>query len=432
MTARQRVALIGGKRIPFARQNTAYLDATNLDLLTAALQSLVQQFELTDQRLGEVAAGAVLKHTRDFNLTREAMLSSGLAAQTPAYDVQQACATSIEAAILVGNKIGLGQIDVGIAGGVDSASDAPMALSERLRKLVLALNRAATTSARLRLLAKLRPSMLFPSIPNVNERRSGLSMGQHCELMVKRWEISRTAQDELALASHRNALKAWDTGFYDDLVVPFAGLSRDNNLRADSTLEKMARLPPAFDRSSGHGSLTAANSTPLTDGAAAVLLASQSWAEQRGITPQAWLVDAETAAVDYFGSEAEGLLMAPVYAVPRLLARNGLTLQDFDHYEIHEAFAGQVLCTLAAWEDAIYCRLQLGLDAPLGAIDRARLNVHGGSVGLGHPFAATGARILAGAAKQLAILRESTGRRGRSLVSVCAAGGVGAVVILEG
>ena len=432
MTHRTRVALLGGKRIPFARQNTAYVETSNFEMLTATLKALVQHFGLADQRLGEVAAGAVLKHTRDFNLTREATLSSGLAPQTPAYDVQQACATSIEAAILVGNKIGMGQIEVGIAAGVDSASDAPLSLSERLRKLVLALNRAKTTSARLGVLARLRPSMLLPSIPNVNERRSGLSMGEHCELMVKRWEIGRAAQDELALASHRNAINAWDAGFYDDLVVPFAGLARDNNLRADSTLEKMARLPPAFDRSSGRGTLTAANSTPLTDGAAALLLASEAWAEQRGLAPQAWLVDAETAAVDYFGPEAEGLLMAPVYAVPRLLARNGLTLQDFDYYEIHEAFAGQVLCTLAAWEDPIYCRLQLGLNAPLGAIDRGRLNVHGGSVGLGHPFAATGARILAGAAKQLASLRQTTGKRGRTLVSVCAAGGVGAVAILEG
>lgn len=431
MTPGSRIAILGGQRIPFARQATAYADASALDMLTACLQALVTRFDLRDQRLGAVAAGAVLKHTRDFNLTREATLSSGLSPQTPAFDVQQACATSLAAALAIGNQIGMGQIEVGIAGGVDSASDAPLALSERLRQRVLALRRARTMWARLKILAGLRPSMLMPSIPNVNERRSGMSMGEHCERMVKRWEIGRAAQDALALASHRNAAAAWDAGFYADLVVPFAGLERDNNLRPGSTPEQLARLPPVFDRSPS-GTLTAANSTPLTDGAAAVLLASEQWAQRHGHTPWAWLVDAEMAAVDYFGAEPEGLLMAPVYAVPRLLARHGLQLQDFDCYEIHEAFAGQVLCTLAAWEDPVYCKLQLGLPTPLGAIDRRRLNVHGGSVGIGHPFAATGARILAGAAKQLAQLRAQTGRQGRCLVSVCAAGGLGTVAILQG
>lgn len=432
MSARTPVALMGGKRIPFARHNTAYATLSNLDMLTTALRGLVEQFELRDQRLGQVIAGAVLKHSRDFNLSREAALFSGLSAQTPACDVQQACATSLEAAIMVGNKIGMGQIEVGIAAGVDSASDAPLALGERLRQRLLALRRAKGLWARLRILASLRPSMLAPAVPEVSERRTGLSMGQHCEQMVQHWGISRAAQDELALASHRNAVQAWETGFYDELVLPCAGLTRDNNLRANSTLEQLARLPPAFDRSSGRGTLTAANSTPLTDGAAAVLLASPTWAQQRGLTPQAWLVDAETAAVDYFGEQAEGLLMAPAYAVPRLLARHGLTLQDFDFYEIHEAFAGQVLCTLAAWEDPDYCRQRLGLDDALGSIDRSRLNVNGGSLGIGHPFAATGARILAGAARQLAQLRERTGQRGRCLVSICAAGGIGTVALLEG
>ncbi len=322
----------------------------------------------------------------------DAALSSGLAPQTTAYDVQQACATSLETAILVGNKIAMGQIEAGIAGGVDSASDAPIAISERLRRLVLGLNRAKSASARLALLAQLRPSMLLPSVPNVNERRTGLSMGEHCEQMVRRWNIGRQAQDELALSSHTKGVAAFDGGFYKDLVILFAGLTRDNNLRADTSLAKLAKLPPVFDRSSGHGTLTAGNSTPLTDGAAAILLASEKWAGAHGQAPQAWLVDAETAAVDYFGPDPEGLLMAPVYAVPRLLDRNGLTLQDFDFYEIHEAFSGQVLCTLAAWEDEGYCRGALGRSAALGAIDRSRLNVNGGSVGLGHPFAATGAR----------------------------------------
>lgn len=430
MPTRQKIAILGGMRIPFARRNTNYVASTNIQMLTATLNALAERFELLGEGVGEVAAGAVLKHTRDFNLTREAVLASGLSPRTPAYDVQQACATALETTVLVGNKIGMGQIEVGIAGGVDSASDAPIAISEQLRQVVLQFNRARTNAQRLRAIGKLRPRMLVPSVPNVNERASGLSMGEHCELMVKQWGISREAQDALALASHRNGVAAYEDGFYDDLVVPFQGLSRDNNLRRDTSMEQLARLRPAYDHS-GAGTLTAGNSTPLTDGASAVLLSSGDWARSRGLLPQAWLVDAETAAVEYVGPHAEGLLMAPAYAVPRLLARNGLTLQDFDYYEIHEAFAGQVLCTLKAWESADYCRDRLGLAAPLGTIDRSRLNVRGGSVGLGHPFAATGTRIIAAAAKQLALHRAATGAHARTLVSVCAAGGLGVTAIIE-
>lgn len=432
MKTLRRVAILGGVRIPFARQNTNYTDIGNTEMLTAALRGVVKRFDLQGERLGEVAAGAVLKHSRDANISREAALDSGLSPQTPAYDVQQACATSLETAIAVGNKIALGQIESGIAGGVDSSSDAPLAFNEKLRKLLLALRRSKTRGEKFGLLAQLRPAMLTPSVPSVNERRTGMSMGEHTELMVKQWKISREAQDELALASHLNAARAYDEGFFDDLLVPFAGLKRDNNLRADTSLEKLARLKPAFDKTSGQGTLTAGNSTPLTDGAAAVLLSSESWAQAHGIEPQAFLVDSESAAVDFFGANPEGLLMAPAYAVPRMLARNGLTLQDFDYYEIHEAFAGQVLCTLAAWEDEAFCRDKLGLDKTLGSIDRRKLNVNGGSVGLGHPFAATGARIIAGAAKQLAKHRRETGKSGRTLVSMCAAGGLGVVAIIEG
>lgn len=432
MKSMQRVAIIGGARIPFARQNTAYAEIGNSEMLTAALSCIVERFGLQGQRLGEVAAGAVLKHSRDFNLAREATLSSGLSPQTPAYDVQQACATSLQTTLQISNKIALGQIDTGIAAGVDSASDAPIGLNEDLRQLLLKSSRANTFAEKLQLLAQVRPSMLLPSIPNVNERRTGLSMGEHCEQMVKTWNISREAQDQLALASHQNAALAYELGFFDDLVVPFKDLERDNTLRTDTSLEKLAKLQPVFDKASGRGTLTAGNSTPLTDGAAAVLLASEAWAAAHAQTPLAWFVDAESAAVDYFGPHAEGLLMAPAYAVPRLLARNGLTLQDFDFYEIHEAFAGQVLCTLAAWEDEKYCRDKLGLAKALGAIDRSRLNVNGGSLGLGHPFAATGARIVASAAKHLALRREQTGKSARTLISICAAGGMGVAAILEG
>jgi len=432
MKTLRKVAILGGTRIPFARNNTAYVEASNIDMLTAALTGVVERFGLKGQRLGEVAAGAVLKHSRDANISREAALSCGLSPQTPAYDVQQACATSLETCLLVGNKIALGQIEVGIAAGVDSASDAPIAVNEKLRRVLLKLQRAKTFGEKLGLLLGLRPSMLAPSIPSVNERRTRMSMGDHCELMVKEWHITREAQDQLALTSHLNAAKAYDRGFHADLLVPFNGLTRDNNLRADSTLDKLARLKPAFDKISGKGTLTAGNSTPLTDGAAAVLLSSEEWAASHGHKPLAWLVDAESAAVKFFGPDAEGLLMAPTYAVARMLKRNGLTLQDFDYYEIHEAFAGQVLCTLAAWESADYCKEKLGEDKPLGSIDRNKLNVNGSSLGLGHPFGATGARIVASAAKQLAEHRSVTGKTGRTLISICAAGGLGIAAILEG
>jgi acetyl-CoA C-acetyltransferase len=419
----RRVAIVGGTRIPFARAHTAYAEHGNQEMLTAVFSGLVTRFGLRGARLGEVAAGAVLKHSRDWNLTRESVLSSGLAPETPAFDVQMACGTGLQAAILIANKIALGQIDAGIAGGVDSTSDLPLGVNEQLRRLLLRLHRAKGVGQRVRLLARMRPRhFLKPATPGVAEPRTGLSMGQHAEKMAQEWNIPRAEQDELALASHRNALRAWDEGFFKDLVLPFAGLERDNNVRADTSLEKLAALKPVFDKN--HGTLTAGNSTPLTDGASAVLLSSEEWARQRGLPIQAYLTDAETAAVDFVGGE--GLLLAPAYAVPRLLARAGLHLHDFDFYEIHEAFAAQVLCTLKAWEDPVFCRERLGLGGPLGSVDRSKLNVKGGSVALGHPFAATGGRILATLAK---LLEDRGG--GRGLISICAAGGQGVTAILE-
>ena len=422
--AARRVAILGGNRIPFARANTAYAQASNQDMLAAALQGLVDRFKLGGERLGEFAAGAVLKHSRDFNLARETLMSTTLSPETPAYDIQQACGTGLEAAILVANKIALGQIEVGIAGGVDTASDAPIAINEKLRKILLKANRARDLGGRLKAFSALRPAMFFkPQLPRNGEPRTGLSMGQHCELMAKYWDIPRAAQDELALRSHHNLAAAYDRGFFDDLITPFRDLKRDNNLRADSTLEKLASLKPAYDRQAG--TLTAGNSTPLTDGASTVLLASEEWAKAHDLPVLAWLRTGETAAVD-FASGKEGLLMAPAYAVPRMLAREGLSLQDFDLYEIHEAFAAQVLCTLKAWESPDFARSRLGLEAPLGAIDQSKMNINGGSLGTGHPFAATGGRILAGLAKELA-QRGS----GRGLISICAAGGLGVVAIVE-
>lgn len=422
-TAARPVAVIGGNRTPFARSNTLYSHLGNQELLTAALRGLVDRFALQGERLGEVVAGAVVKHSRDFNLTRESVLSSGLAPQTPAYDIQQACGTGLEAAILVANKIALGQIDAGIAGGSDTTSDAPIGVGEGLREILLELNRAKTLGQRLKALGRFRPRDLIPEIPENSEPRTGLSMGEHCQVTAHQWGIAREDQDRLALASHQNLAAAYDKGFFDDLITPLAGLERDNNLRGDSTLEQLARLKPVFDKDSG--TLTAGNSTPLTDGASAVLLASEDWAKARKLPVLAYLTGCETGAVDYV-DEKEGLLMAPTYAVPRLLDKAGLSLQDFDFYEIHEAFAAQVLATLKAWEDPDFCRRKLGRGKPLGAIDRGKLNVKGSSLATGHPFAATGGRILATLAKLL----EQKGA-GRGLISICAAGGQGVTAILE-
>jgi acetyl-CoA C-acetyltransferase len=420
----RRVGILGGNRIPFARQNGRYAQASNQDMLTTALDGLVARSGLAGVRLGEVAAGAVLKHSRDFNLTRESVIGSTLDSATPAVDLQQACGTGLQAIIYIANKIALGQIDSGIGGGVDTTSDAPLALNDDLRKKLLAVNAARSTTARMRALLGVNP-VRFVNFeqPRNAEPRTGMSMGQHAAVTAKKWGIARADQDALALASHQKLAAAYDSGFFDDLVTPYLGLTRDQNLRADSTLEKLAGLKPIFG-----DTMTAGNSTPLTDGAAAVLLGTDEWAASRRLPVQAYLVDAETAAVDFTpaATDPEGLLMAPAYAVPRLLARNGLTLQDFDYYEIHEAFASQVLATLAAWESEEFCTEKLGLDKPLGSIDRDKLNVHGSSLAAGHPFAATGGRIVGTLAKLLA-----TRGKGRGLISICAAGGQGVVAILE-
>lgn len=424
MREARRVAIIGGNRIPFARSNGAYAQASNQAMLTATLEGLVERYRLHGQRLGEVVAGAVLKHSRDLNLTRECVLGSRLSPQTPAYDVQQACGTGLEAALLVANKIALGQIDCGIAGGVDSTSDAPIGVNEGLRQVLLQANRGRDLKQRLKPFLKVRPGHLKPELPRNGEPRTGLSMGQHCERMAQHWQIPRDEQDALALLSHQRLAAAYAEGWHDDLLTPYLGLTRDNNLRPDLTHAQLAALKPVFERG-GQGTLTAGNSTPLTDGASLVLLGSEAWADAQGLPVQAWWVDGETAAVDFVNGQ-EGLLMAPVHAVPRLLARNGLSLKDFDYYEIHEAFAAQVLCTLKAWESEAYCRETLGLPGALGAIDRSRLNVKGSSLAAGHPFAATGGRILAHLAKLLA-----HAGKGRGLISICAAGGQGVTAIIE-
>jgi acetyl-CoA C-acetyltransferase len=419
----RRVAVIGANRIPFARSDSAYAHASNQDMLTAALDGLVDRLGLKGERLGEVAGGAVLKHSRDRDLTRESVLGTGLAPETPAYDVQQACGTGLEATILIANKIALGQIDAGVACGADTTSDAPIALNEQLRETLLEANRQRSSTGKLRALARVRPGHIVPAIPRNEEPRTGLSMGEHCAIMATEWGIERAEQDELAVASHRSLTAAYERGFFEDLLTPYLGLERDQNLRPDSDVEKLAKLKPVFG--GPEGTMTAANSTPLSDGAAAVLLGSKEWAKEHDLPVLAYITEAQTAAVDHV-HKREGLLMAPAYAMPMMLDRAGLGLGDFDYYEIHEAFAAQVLCTLAAWEDPAFCKEKLGREKPFGSIDRTKLNVNGGSLAAGHPFAATGGRIVAGLAKQL----HEDGK-GRGVVSICAAGGQGVVAVLE-
>lgn len=426
-SGQHRVAILGGNRIPFARSNGAYADDSNIDMLTAALDGLVERFNLQDEKVGEVVAGAVMKLSRDINLTREATLSTALNPHTPTYDISQACGTGLQATFASANKIALGIIDSAITGGVDTTSDAPIAVGDGLRKVLIKLGAAKDNKQRLKALMGLNPKDLIDS-PQNGEPRTGLSMGDHQAITTLEWNISREDQDELAFNSHKNLARAYDEGFFDDLITPYKGLTRDNNLRPDTTLDKLAKLKPVFGKKNANPTMTAANSTPLTDGASCVLLANDEWAKERGLKPLAYIVHQETAAVDFIGKsgDKEGLLMAPAYAVPRMLERAGLTLQDFDFYEIHEAFASQVLSTLAAWEDEKFCQERLGLDAPLGSIDRSKLNVNGSSLAAGHPFAATGGRILATAAKLL----DQKGS-GRALISICAAGGQGVTCILE-
>lgn len=427
MTDIKKVAIIGGNRIPFARSNTAYADASGLDMLTAALDGLVARFKLADKDIGEVVAGTVLKHSRDLNLTREALLSTDLKPTTPAYDLSQACGTGLQSAFTVANKIALGQIDSAIAGGTDTTSDAPIALGDGIRKPLLRLNHAKTAKDKLLALTTLNPKTLL-SLPQNAEPRTRLSMGEHQAITTLAWQIDRLAQDELAQKSHQNLACAYEAGFFDDLMSPYKGLTRDNNLRANTTLEKLGALPPVFGKSKPNPTMTAGNSSALTDGASCVLLSNDEWADKHGFAPLAYLTYQQTAAVDFIGKhgDAEGLLLAPAYAVPKMLARAGLTLQDFDFYEIHEAFASQVLSTLKAWESDEFCQTRLGLDKALGSIDRSKLNVNGSSLATGHPFAATGGRILATAAKLLAQKGS-----GRALISICAAGGQGVTCILE-
>ena len=422
----RKVAVIGGNRIPFARSNGAYIDKSNLDMLSAALEGLINRFNLQGKQVGEVVGGAVLKHSRDFNMIRECILGSKLDPKTPGYDLQQACDTGLQSALVVSNKIRLGLIDSAIAGGVDSTSDAPLEIGPKASSAIIKANAAKTLGDKLKALTKISFAN-FIQPPQNKEPRTGLSMGEHTAITALEWGISREAQDELAFHSHKRLAAAYEEGFFDDLMTSYAGLTRDSNLRPDTTIEQLSKLKISFGKGTD-ATMTAGNSTPLTDGASVVLLGTEKWAEKNNLPVDAYLTYQETAAVDFIGKtgKPEGLLMAPTYAVPRMLQNAGLTLQDFDFYEIHEAFAAQVLATLKAWESPTFCKERLGLDQPLGSIDMDKLNVKGSSLATGHPFAATGGRILATAAKLLRLKGH-----GRALISICAAGGQGVVAILE-
>ena len=419
----RRIAVIGGSRIPFCRSNSIYANKTNMDMLSASIQGVVDRFGLEGKQLDEVVAGAVTTHSKDWNLAREALLSTTLSPLTPGITLQQACGTSLQSAMMIGAKIACGQIECGIAAGTDTTSDPPITFGRKFSQRLVKAGAARSGKQRAQAFKGFSPSELKPVLPANGEPRTGMSMGQHCERMAREWKIPREDQDRLAWESHQKAARAYDDGLFDDLVIPWGGVTRDNNIRADSSLEKLGQLRTVFSRSSD-ATLTAGNSTPLTDGAAAVLLASEKWAEANDLPVQAWLTASRTSAVDFVNDE--GLLMAPTVAVSEMLQRTGLALQEFDYYEIHEAFAAQVLCTLAAWESEEYCRGRLGLEAPLGSIDREKMNIHGSSLAVGHPFAATGARILGNLAQVL-----SDAGSGRGLISVCTAGGMGVAAILE-
>lgn len=422
--SKREVVIVGGSRIPFTRSMTKYMAVSNQKMLSACVQSIAEKYSLSKERIGEVVLGAVMKRSRDWNMAREVVLDTTLSPSTPAFDIQQACGTGLEAAILVANKIALGQIDAGIAGGADTNSDLPVVYPDKFSHIMLDSFRGKSAWDKMKPFMGLRPGHFKPVFPAIQEPRTGLSMGESCELMAKRWSIARTEQDEIAFNSHQNAVRAQHDGFFDDLVISFEGVDRDSNVRPDTSMERLAKLKPAFDRSE-KGTLTAGNSSALTDGASAVLLASEEWAKERGLPILAYFRHCQTAAVDYVNGE-EGLLMAPVYAVSEMLNRANISLQDFDYYEIHEAFAAQVLCTLKAWENPEYCRANLGRDEPLGSIDRAKMNVNGGSIAIGHPFAATGGRILASLSKML-----HTKGSGRGLISICTAGGMGVSAVIE-
>ncbi|WP_203594491.1 acetyl-CoA C-acetyltransferase [Wenzhouxiangella limi] len=422
-TSLRKIVIAGGVRIPFCRSNTLYADQTNQDMLTAALQGVVERYGLEGKKLDQVLAGAVTTHSKDWNLAREAVLSTTLSPLTPAVTLQQACGTSLQAALLAGSQIATGQIECALVAGTDTTSDAPVVLQRRFAQRLIRLSKARTLSQKLKVFKGFRLSELTPQPPRNAEPRTGLSMGQHCERMAREWQIERGEQDELTVESHRKAAAAWETGFFDDLVIPHDGVVRDNIIRPDTSVDKLSALKPAFDRK--QGTLTAGNSTTLSDGAAAVLICSEDWARANDLPIRAYLSAGRAAAVDFVDSD-EGLLMAPTVAVAEMLSAAGLGLDDFDFYEIHEAFSAQVLCTLRAWESERYCRDRLGLNGALGSIDRSRMNVRGGSVAIGHPFAATGARILS----TLTAILEQAGS-GRGLISVCTAGGMGVAAIVE-
>ncbi len=417
------VIVCGGQRTPFVKSMTAYSGVSTQDMMTATLQALVIKMKLEGKLLGDVAVGGVMIPPGNWNLGREIVLGTGLDPRTPGYNVQRACGTSLETINQIALKISSGQMQWGIGGGVDTNSDISVLFPRSFAQKIIALNQSKSTMDKIKSALGFSFKDFKPQFPAVMEPRTSKSMGQHCEMMVQEWKISREDQDQLSFESHQKGAAAVEAGFHNQMIFEFQGVKKDLILRKETTIEKLAKLKPVFD-TSGAGTLTAGNSTALTDGASAVLLASRKKAESEKLPMLAKFVDCEVAALDFV--HGEGLLIAPALAVSRLLERNNLKLQDFDYYEIHEAFAGQVLCTLKAWDDESYCKRVLGRNEKMGVIDRSKMNIKGGSLAIGHPFGATGGRIVANLAH---ILKEKG--KGRGLISICTAGGMGIAAIME-
>jgi acetyl-CoA C-acetyltransferase len=418
----QGIWLAAGLRTPFVAVDGPFAHRDSLALSVPVVQAMGAQ---VNGPVDLAIWGSVVLNLAYANLAREVWLEAKLDPHVPTFTTIMQCSTSMVAVFEAAGMLGQRRGQLALAGGVESMSRVQIGLAQNLSDWLRRIARARSAAQRFRLIPKLRPSDIRLFVPEVKNRVTGRSMGEHTEDMAKTWAIGRQEQDELALQSHHGAVAAQDRGFFADLIIPVDGIGMDHFPRRETSMEKLAKLKPVFDRTSGRGTLTAGNSSPLTDGAAAIWVATDQGLDRLpGRIPRARLIDFEIAAVDIF---TEGLLMAPVSAIPRLLARQGLKFDDIALWEIHEAFSAQVLCHVKALGDVHFVREKAGVEHTFGSFPRERMNPNGGSVALGHPFAATGARILSQAIKELAALPKGS----RAIVSICADGGLGTVALLQ-
>jgi acetyl-CoA C-acetyltransferase len=418
----QSIWLAAGVRTPFVGVDGPFAHRDSLALSVPVVQAMAER---SRGPIDFGIWGAVIPNLRYANLAREVWLEAELDPHVPTFTTIMQCSTSMLGVFEAAGMLRRSRAALALVGGVESMSRVQIGLGQNLSDWLRRVGQARNLTQRIGILRKLRPSDIRLFIPQVKNRVTGRSMGEHTEDMAKTWNVGRREQDELALQSHQRAIAAQDRGFFLDLITPVDGVAQDHFPRRDTSREKLARLKPAFDRTSGRGTLTAGNSSPLTDGAAAIWVATEEGLSRLpGATPRVRLVDFEMAAIDIFN---EGLLMAPVTAIPRLLARHGLKFEDVALWEIHEAFSAQVLCHLKGLEDENFIREKAGVEHTFGSFPRDRMNPNGGSVPLGHPFGATGARILSQAVKELAALPQGS----RAIVSICADGGLGTVALLE-